>query len=275
MAQSEKIEALQVQLDKLLQDGYLDTWPDVVKLRDQVALERKKLDGINEMTTEELVTTTNPMWIQLKKDEAQSRNKIAGLQEQIDKTKKRIESLQKEAKVIPEKAALAQELRDAVDNTYVVFEKARRAKEAVDASRERANEKARSFVRILNQMSSEEAKFARPVYPNFLMFAGFGAFFGLMLGGGFAFIGEFAAPSFVTANQVRYSLQVPVLGEIAPLVTVAETKSKRRRRMAVVAALVVLVALIVLAHVFWFDTDLRSKLPSFVRSVMRRMYGAE
>jgi uncharacterized protein involved in exopolysaccharide biosynthesis len=272
-AQSSQVTAIEAQI-KLLETNYTDEWPKLKALKLQLAEERTKLEAIEQFATDTVVQATNPQWVQLTAQKNLAETTIAGLRDKIDKTKTRIAQLEKDVKVIPEKTAQAQKLRDAVDNAYLIYEKAARARETMIATRERVAAKAKSFIRVMSETTPEEAKFAIPVYPNYLMFVGIGAFLGLLIGGGVAFIGEFAAASFTTANQVRYSLQVPVLGEVSPLVTVAETRTRKRKRAVILVALLAVVAIVVLAHVLWFDPDLRSHLPPFARDVMRRIYGA-
>jgi hypothetical protein len=130
-----------------------------------------------------------------------------------------------------------------------------------------------SFFRITQEQIPEEARFNDPVYPNYALFAGIGAFLGLLIGGAIAFIGEFSAAAFPPPRPVRYMLQVPILGEVAPLITQYDVRRRtRKRRIWLIAGIVVLVLLVAI-HVMWYS-DMRSQLPEFLRVLMRRLYGA-
>jgi uncharacterized protein involved in exopolysaccharide biosynthesis len=271
-AQSLKIETLASQVAILSQD-FEDTWPKLKAAKAMLEEEKRKLELIDPWQTDTIQQGMNPQWSGLMNAKTQSETTIAMLKSKIDGLRKNIERNEKEAKLIPEKVAQANALQDAVFAAESMFAKASKTRDIAKATRDRVTSKTKTFFRVVVETTPEEAKFSEPVYPNYLLFAGLGAFIGLLLGGGFAFISEFAAASFSTPNQVRYSLQIPVLGEIAPLMTYVETRSRKRRRLRLAAVALILVAIVTIIHVMWFDKGWRAGLPPFLRDVMRRLYG--
>jgi uncharacterized protein involved in exopolysaccharide biosynthesis len=213
--QSQKIETVEAQI-RALEQHYTDEWTPLKNMKTLRDLEKSKLETIDPWIVDTVQQGPNIQWITLQTQKRQHEVAIAALRDKIDKTKLKIEPLEKEVKTIPEKASRAQTLRDAVDNAYVAFEKANRTRETAKATKDRVMLKAKSFVRVVLETTPEEAKFAEPVYPNYLLFTGLGAFIGLLLGGGFAFISEFTAASFTTANQCGTPCRCPCSGRSRP-----------------------------------------------------------
>jgi uncharacterized protein involved in exopolysaccharide biosynthesis len=272
VAQSQKVDAIASQITTTFA-GYTDEWPKLREAKAILEAEKKKLEQMPQWQTDAVSQAPNQLWITLTTSKTALETTIAGLRTKIDNTRKALDKLEKDSKQIPEKVAQAVALQDAVFTAQAAFEKATKTRETARATRERVITKAKSFFRVVMETTPEEARFQEHVYPNYILFAGLGAFIGLLVGGGFAFITEFSAASFTTPNQVRYTLQVPVLGEVSPLQTEDEKRSRKRRRtqFAVFAAL--LLVLVVVIHVMWFDTNWRSNLPPFLNDVMKRLYG--
>jgi polysaccharide biosynthesis transport protein len=272
-AQSLVIEKLTSEIALAKQYGYLETWPALKAKITQLEEEKRKRDAIDQWETDSIQQGPSQQWITLTSSKTQMESSIAALRDKSAKAKKRIEDLEKEVKVIPEKAAQAFKLQDAVFTAQASYEKAGKTRDAAKATRDRVIGKTKTFFRVVAETTPEEAKYADSVYPNYLLFTGLGAFIGLLIGGGIAFLSEFAAASFSTVNQVRYTLQVPVLGEISPLITQDQTRARKRRRLQILLALVILAIVITIIHVLWFDPQWRANLPPFIRDVMRRLYG--
>jgi uncharacterized protein involved in exopolysaccharide biosynthesis len=252
---------------------FLDDWPNLKKAKRLLKEEEAKLEKIEPFLTDAQNIGPPPILFKLNNDKAEAQNKIAFLQKRIAESKRAIAPLEADLRHIPEKAAKAQELRDAVNAAYVQFEKAGRAREAANATRERVGTKSLQFFRVTHELTLEEAKFLDPVYPNFALFAGIGAFIGLLIGGGLAFIAEFSSQSFTTPNQVRYMLQVPVLGEVAPMITRQEVRTRSRRKVTGLTIAIILGLAIVALHVMYFDPDWKAELPPWLRDFMRKLYG--
>jgi ribosomal protein L18E len=235
--------------------------------------EKAKLAKIEEFVTDSFVQGPSSLWVKLTDNQSQTQLTVASLKQRIDKVKKAIAQLQTDVVVIPAKAAEGQALRDAVDVAYLQFEKASKTKEIASTTRERMRSKNKTFFRMTLEQPPEEARFADPVYPNYALFAGIGAFLGLLIGGAIAFIGEFSAASFTTPNQVRYMLQVPILGEVAPMITRYDVKKRSRRRRILLAVSCLVIVVLLVIHLMWFDSEWRANLPIGLRDILRKLYG--
>jgi uncharacterized protein involved in exopolysaccharide biosynthesis len=268
--QSALVEAGEAALREM-QRIFSDEWPKVQEAKRRLEDERNKLGKIEEFITDSVQQGVSQQWIKLTNEQTETQTDIARLKQRIEKTKKLVEKLETDVLIIPEKAARAQVLRDAVDTTAIQLEKAVKAREIASATRERAG--TRTFFRVTMAQDEKDARFAEPVYPNYALFAGIGAFLGLLIGGAIAFIGEYSAAAFTTPSQVRYMLQVPILGEVAPMITRYDVRKRTRRRGVFLAITVLLLLVIVVLHVMFFDPDWRASLPPFLRDLMRRVYG--
>jgi uncharacterized protein involved in exopolysaccharide biosynthesis len=257
---------------RTMEQTFTDEWPKVKEAKRLLKEEEAKLEKIEPFLTDAQQIGPPPILLKLNNDKAEALNKIAFLQKRIAEAKRAIAPIEADLKFIPEKAAKAQELRDAVDAAYVQFEKAGRARESANNTRDRVDTKRGQFFRV-SQADPEDAKFADPVYPNFALFAGIGAFIGLLIGGALAFIAEFSASSFTTVNQVRYMLQVPVLGEVAPMITRQEVRTRSRRKVFWITICVILLLVLVVIHVMYFDFEWRADLPPWLKDFMRKLYG--
>lgn len=271
--QSAAVEAAEQAVRAMEQLGYLDTWPKFKEAKQKIADEKAKLERVEEFITDSKTQGVSQQWIKLTNDQTETQTEVARLNQRIAKTKPLVEQLEKDVLDIPQKAAIAQELRDAVDTASLQFEKAAKALEVAKNTQERMTKKGDSFFRVTFEQLPDEARFNEPVYPNYALFAGIGAFLGLLIGCAIAFIGEYSAAAFTTPSQVRYMLQVPILGEVAPMITHYDVKKRtRRRRIFLVTGVLVLLVLLVL-HVMWFDPDWKMSLPPFIRDLMRKVYG--
>lgn len=271
--QSAVIETVSAKVRQLEAD-YYDTWKPLKDARVLLEEEKAKLEKIPEFQTDSFVQGPTPLWIKLSGDQTQAQTTIARLREKIEKAQISINQLENEVKVIPEKSAQAAILRDAVDTAGVQLDKALKMRAIVAATRDRVQANAKRFFRVTIEFTPEEARSFDPVWPNYALFAGIGAFVGLLIGGAIAFIGEFTSSAFTTPNQVRYLLQVPVLGEVAPIFTIGEQRARKRRRRVVLMVLGVIAVALLIVHLMWFDKDnWRAELPPAIRDLMRRIYG--
>ncbi|NRA96619.1 MAG: hypothetical protein HRU14_10480, partial [Planctomycetes bacterium] len=107
------------------------------------------------------------------------------------------------------------------------------------------------------------------------LFVGIGAFIGLLLGSGLAFLVEFTSSSFVTVNQLRRTLPVVVLGQMGTLRTSGEVKKRRKRSIVSWTIVLAVVGLLVYGHVCYFNADLRPNLPTWLFKLMKGFYGSQ
>jgi hypothetical protein len=271
--QNDRIEATSANVRKL-EAAYFDTWQPLKDARVLLEEEKAKLEKIPEFLTDSFTQGPTNAWVKLTNDQTQATTTIETLRSKIEKTTQSINQLEAEVKVVPEKSAQAAVLRDAVDSAGVQLDKALKMRAIVGATRDRVLANSKRFFRTTIQFTPEEAKSFDPVWPNYPLFAGIGAFIGLLVGGAIAFIGEFTSSAFTTPNQVRYMLQVPVLGEVAPIFTIGEERRRKRRRWIVLTVLGVLAVVVLVIHLMWFDKDnWRAELPPAIRDFMKRIYG--
>ena len=121
----------------------------------------------------------------------------------------------------------------------------------------------------------QEADSWDPVFPSVPLFVGIGAFIGLLLGSGLAFLVEFTSSSFVTVNQLRRTLPVVVLGQMGTLRTSGEVKKRRKRSIVSWTIVLAVVGLLVYGHVCYFNADLRPNLPTWLFKLMKGFYGSQ
>jgi uncharacterized protein involved in exopolysaccharide biosynthesis len=215
----------------------------------------------------------NPEYDKLIDQQRNARFDINRLEPAIAAAKARLAQLDKDMKDLPEHLKRAGELAVRKSAATLQFEKAQRQFAIVDATKERALRRETTFFKVIDAPSPEAAKDKDPVAPNIPLFIGVGAFVGLIVGLGLAFIREFTTPAFTTANQVRFGLSLPVLGEIAPLKTTGQAAESRRKKALIATLLVVLFGAVGWFHVAYFSTRWRSSLPQPVFEVMRKVYG--
>lgn len=215
----------------------------------------------------------NPEYDRLVGQKATAEAEVARLTQMIERTKSSITDLKKTLEDLPDKLSRGDKLRTDLDNAKFRLERASRQFVTVEATRERIVGKETSFFTAIDTPSPEIARDRQPVSPNVPLFIGIGAFVGLVLGAGLAFLREFATAGFTTSNQVRYGLAAPILGELTPLKTVAERSAAVRRRTFSILLFVVFVGALAWCHVAYFTTAYRDTLPRPVYDVMRRIYG--
>ncbi len=235
--------------------------------------EEVRLNQLDKFESVAKSTEPNPEYDRLVGQKAAAEAEVARLTQMIDRTKSAIADAKSVLENLPDKLSRGDTLRTDLDNAKFRLERASRQFVTVEATRERIVGKETSFFTPLDTPTPEAARDKEPVSPNVPLFIGIGAFVGLVLGAGLAFLREFATAGFTTANQVRYGLAAPVLGELTPLKTVAERAAAVRRRTFTILLFVVVVGALAWCHVAYFTTAYRDTLPRPVYDVMRRIYG--
>jgi len=210
-----------------LQLTYQPEHPDIQRIQENIAEIRNALapkqtpkTPVQKIETIELETDTpNPKYIELK--EAKEMLDEAILQRQAQK-KKQEEMLTQYAKKMQELPTL--------ERKYVDF------KADYEATKRSFEDAKNELSRQKDAFEKEKAKgpylvIARnpglpsaPFWPNRAQIITVGFFFGLLIGGGFAYLAEINDASIRHADKLRVLLNLPVLGSIAQMVTPQETK---------------------------------------------------
>ena len=263
---------------RTMEQTFTDEWPTVKEAKRLLEEEQAKLEKIEQFLTDAMQQGRVPSWVKLTNDKTEAQNTIAVLQEARSTESKKGDRRRSRRTSSSFRRRPRRPRSSATPWTRPTSSSRRpaRAREAAKATRERVGdeEPSRSSAST-HETTPEEAKFADPVYPNFALFAGIGAFIGLLIGGGLAFIAEFSAASFTTPNQVRYMLQVPVLGEVAPLDHPAGrpyAEPPQAYRVLVVA-IVLILAPSSCSTSCGSTREWRADLPPCLRDFMRKLYG--
>jgi polysaccharide chain length determinant protein (PEP-CTERM system associated) len=231
--ESDRLSKLKQQLDEL-RGHFTDAYPDVVRLRDEVATLSAKVAGHAPAESpaaapaapapSESVLEVDSELRSLKDEERALREGIAGYELRVDSAPRRQQQLQ--------------ELSRDYETTKERYETLlKRYEEAQLAESLEQGEKAEQF-RILDPALPPRD----PVAPNRLQILFLGVVLAIGLSIGAVLVAERLNTSFHTIDEVRALVGVPALGRVPLIQTRVETRRKRRR--AVVATISALAALL-------------------------------
>lgn len=272
VAQLEVIRGIEMQL-KQLREKFNEAYPKIAQTEAQLQLERDALSQMSEYIDASKTESLNPAWTNLKQQKDNLQAQIKGAADSIASLERRQAKLQAQVDLIPllsrQHAKLSRDRTTAFDNV-ATYE---RRVTALQGSWKTLNSPEGNIFRTLDLPLLEDADSWDPVFPSVPLFVGVGAFIGLLIGAGLAFLVEFSSSSFVTVNQLRRTLPVAVLGQVGTLHTPREVRKRRARRITTWSIVFVLVALIVYGHVCYFTTGLQSNLPTWLFKAMRGFYG--
>lgn len=254
-------------------EKWLPTAPKVTKLQAELEIERERLSKIPEFVDDVRETEPNKKFTDLDTQRAKLESDIKGDEAMIAKLKKNIEALQVLVKRLPEVLRKEEQLRMAKVDAFGDYDKLNNVFQQVDGTWNRINSPDGEFFSQLRIPVEEEARNWDPVFPNVALFIGIGAFVGILIGAGIAFVAEYGSRSFITVNQVRRTLPVPLLGQVS---RIRDARAENRRRFALrfvwmLVAVGVLAA--VLIHVCWFMKGLRTNLPPWLFDLLTKVYG--
>lgn len=270
-----KVMGLEQKLQLWKSKGYTEAFKPLQRLKSAVALAREQLKLIpkTKVKEEESEKSTRHETLMQRRGELEGR--IENLQAQIEARRKSIAGLREQVQGSPamlrEQERLQAALESARARERMVFQQLQKAEETY----ERVVSKDSDMFSVLSAPTREEALTWDPVFPNVPLFIGVGAVVGLLLGSGLAFLMEFASQSYVTTNQLRRGLPVPVLGGVEPILTRAERRRCLRRRLALAVLALAVLATVVWVHVLYFDEDLQQRLPPWMFDLMRKIYGSQ
>jgi protein tyrosine kinase modulator len=240
---------------------YTDKHPKVVELRNRIdQMRRRQVQSaaasqsgpeIGTELTSMNILDRNPVYQSLKIAIGQSAAELSEVREQISSTRSRVENLRKMVDAVPEiEAKLARLNRDYEVNKAQYTALLRRLESA------RLSEQADS--------QTEDVKFRvieppviplKPTGPNRDLFATIVLLFGFGIGGGFAFLLNLLNPVFNGPDDVRQTLQLPVLGSIPAFQSEAQKAASKQRHHRFAYAAGGLVVMYIFALMFWPAAD--------------------
>ncbi|MAG57454.1 MAG: hypothetical protein CMJ83_14275 [Planctomycetes bacterium] len=273
IAQENKVARVKADLDSLL-ERFHELYPGIKVARTALQIEKDSLNQLEEFVEEEQVTKTNPLWETLTSQLQSARADQRGLTAEIESLTRRETNLQEQVDKIP---GLSRESAEKKSRLRAAQENHARLARRYTAARglwNRVNSRDGDFFRTLKTPLPEDADSWDPVFPSVPLFVGIGAFIGLLIGAGLAFLVEFSSSSFVTVNQLRRTLPVAVLGQVSTIRTVQDVRRRRLVRSIGWTVLLTVVAVLVFAHICYFNAELQSNLPSWLLLTMKRFYGA-
>jgi uncharacterized protein involved in exopolysaccharide biosynthesis len=271
--QDEVVKRVQAELDEML-GTYRPLHKPVVEKKAELAREQEKQGKIEEFERGDSKNILNPAREELSSRERQLATTIEGLRAKMESQRKERDRLLEDVDRIPKLQRQEQGLKRQAELAFEDYRRTRRNNERATGMMDRLNSEDMSIFRIIANPLPDEAASWDPVFPSVPLFVGIGAFLGLLIGAGLAFLVEFTSSSFVTVNQLRRTLPVAVLGHVTALESPQELGRRHRRRVLVWMLLVAVVVLLVTIHVCYFDKELQSKLPTWLYGAMRRFYGA-
>lgn len=260
---------------KAARDKFTERYPLIGQLEKQLTIERDKLNQIPEYDASEKREEINPIWERLKERQDTLKARLQGIAASIEALDRQRIRLEEQVDLMPtlqrQEGQLFRRRETAIENASVL---ARRTT-ALQSTWNKLNSKEGDIFRTLQAPLAEEADSWDPVFPSVPLFVGIGAFIGLLIGAGLAFLVEFSSSSFVTVNQLRRTLPVAVLGQMGTLRTSEDVKKRRTRRLVTWVIVLAIVAVLVYAHVCYFNAELRSNLPTWLFKIMKSFYGSQ
>jgi uncharacterized protein involved in exopolysaccharide biosynthesis len=247
--------------------------PDWSKLARLVEAAKAKLAATPEMVDEERAIQDSRKFEDLDKGRRATESELREVRARIARLKDSITNLEGVTKAIPGLTKQAWNLKNARDNSSEELRRFDSSLQSANGLWERVNAEGGDFFRDLRVPVMEEASTMEKSFPSTPLFAGVGAFVGLLFGGALALFAEFASSSYTSAAQLRRTLAVPVLGEVMDVADGdAQARSAQRSRVWR-WALGVAAILAVVVHLAYFVPALVNLLPPDLYDFMARIYG--
>lgn len=260
---ADQVASLRRRLTELDMRGYTQQHPDVVAAREalenamaQYEMERAAIEkgGDGESPLMANATTLNPVWEQIQLRLVETETNIAKMKSRVKEQEGTVTGLEKLAKSVP--GIEAELIR--LDRDYGIV---KRKYESLLGSRESAK------IAQDVEAKSDKVQFRvieppelprKPSAPNRPALISISLLMGLGAGLGFAFLLSQVHNTFSTANALRSSIDLPVLGTIT---AVSFESYSKRRRVEIVSFAIVFSGLI-LAYLFVMVYRVGSALPA-------------
>jgi uncharacterized protein involved in exopolysaccharide biosynthesis len=247
--------------------------PDWSKLARLLEAAKAKVAATPEMVDEERAIQDSRKFEDLDKGRRATESELREVRARIARLKDSITNLEGVTKAIPGLTKQAWNLKNARDNSSEELRRLDSSLQSANGLWERVNAEGGDFFRDLRVPVMEEANTMEKSFPSTPLFAGVGAFVGLLLGGALALLAEFASGSYTSSAQLRRTLAVPVLGEVIDVADGAEQARHAQRSRVWRRVLVVAAILAAMVHLAYFVPALVSLLPPDLYDFMARIYG--
>jgi polysaccharide chain length determinant protein (PEP-CTERM system associated) len=241
-----RIGELQAQMDTLLLD-YTDSYPDVVRLRHQIgdmqaALQREEQTERSESRVDQVAAAVNPLYQQLRSDQARVRGDMAALRARISENNNLLEAeLDRGRRVADSEASLAELTRDYEVNREIYQDLLRRRENARVSMSLDAEQRGLTF-----RIQESAALPLQPTGLRVMHFAAAGIGLGLAVPIGLLFVLLQFDPRARSAQVLASTLPVPVL------VSIPEFRTPRDRRRGYLKIALALLALAGMAGLYLF-----------------------
>ncbi|MEE9393065.1 MAG: Wzz/FepE/Etk N-terminal domain-containing protein [Planctomycetota bacterium] len=209
---------------------------------------------------------SNKLYVQTEGERNKIRRDLDANAKELIRIKKQIQGTATELGRVPEVDAQVAAIERDISSRGAELRKARLRHGRMEANWTRVRDA--SLFRTIRFPNGNEP----PVFPSIPLFLAIGAMAGLLVGIGVAFLREFSGMTFATTAQVKNAMPLPVLGEVARIVSDAEEREERVKRTRTFLILGLVVILLGTLHLFYFEKSLSRHLPASVIRVMDKIY---
>ena len=248
----ERINVLQGKLDTLRMT-YLDTYPDIIIIKDQIASLKETMKNVRNEETKQVSQTQNgqlnPLFQELRAKRSQFKTELVALKTRVKETETLLYEEMSRARQINNAVAVHAQLTRDYEGNQALYEKLLKQRETARVSMN---------IDIANQGMTLKIKERavvpiRPVGLGFIHFAIFGIFGGILAPFGLAFVLGALSSGFKSVNALQAIEGLPVLGGV----------STYRNNMSlvvngawsVIAALLVIAVISAYAYVAWLKSQ--------------------
>jgi len=222
---AQQLQALQTQLEQNYARGFTDRHPDVVNIQRRIDIMSAQLEsGEGANTASELVQgTPNPIYNDIRLQIIQTETQIASLNGRREKLQAQIASLRAAAQDAPLVEAEMTKLNRDYDILRKKYDELISNREEAKQIREINNKADKITFRIIDPPELP----LTPVAPNRQLLLSMVLAVGLAAGAGVAFIFSQLQSSFATAQQLRDTFALPVIGSITTVLSDQQRSQKR------------------------------------------------
>jgi uncharacterized protein involved in exopolysaccharide biosynthesis len=260
-AARDRLEELKLQLVHLTK-RFSDEYPDVIKVRAEIAELEKQLEETGASPGSENDSPNNPAYITMV-------SQLAGIRTEMSTAELRLEELERAAEAMRGRIAASPEVEEAY-NTLLNTRNSLQAKyddlmgKLMEARVARGLEKEQKGERFVLLESPRVPE--KPFKPNRLAIMLIGLMLGIGAGTALAVLREFSDDAVRNADYLAAATQFPVLAGIPRIMTPGDISQRRRKRIGVtLGAVGLIVAGVLVFHFMVMDLDV------FWAKLMRRL----
>lgn len=236
----QRLAAKQRRLDELRERGYKDQHPDVVIMKETIASLKKEYEQEQQLMAERLESgdvgavvpgsnvVPNPVYEQLKVRLIDMETQIASLQGRLEQKQKVVESLEAMSQRVPEVEAEMARLNRDYNIIKANYEKFLQRRESARLAQDLETKTDGIQIRVIDPPQVPKV----PSSPNRLLFLSGVLLMGIGAGVAVAFLLSQLHTTFTTAQRLRDTFSLPVLGSISAIDGENERRARRRNVMA-------------------------------------------